>query len=485
MIRFFYLVCIFSFFNCFSQELVKTFPLDLKNNRDFFQIVNDSAKEVTLFISDKKRVKAIRFNNEMTFIDSLSTKRPDKKYVDIIGYNKNKNNYRIFWATKDNREIYSELYDFTKKEATCKEIKLSLYKEVVLQNFSVSGVFYILTSTEDSDLLNFYRFGENGGFIKKTIDVSTIKLLSNKNKKTTFYELINEGVYDDNDNKLQLITNQNVSSIVSNSKKGKIYVFDNNLVLSFDNNPSFTQTIAINLDDLSFINSLFVHPYIEIWNNETPVSNSYIFDSKILQIKFSSEELAVSLKEFNGKEIKTYTARKDTEIDFKNSDIIQENGSYDNYRVLDKTNQFIRKVHNSKPSITCEIIDGKYSVIIGGVEDIMVTGSSLPIGGFGQVSFTYGINYTLQNLISYKGKKVVYINCLFDSNFNHINDEFLKTPFEKVREFVDNSEDVIRTSGFGVQSYTFYKDVTLFKFNKNLYLGNYNSFNKEYKIFRF
>jgi hypothetical protein len=40
--------------NSFSQELVGLIPLDLKKDRDVFQVVNESTKETTLFLSDKK-----------------------------------------------------------------------------------------------------------------------------------------------------------------------------------------------------------------------------------------------------------------------------------------------------------------------------------------------------------------------------------------------------------------------------------------------
>jgi hypothetical protein len=80
-------------FISFSQELVNYTPIELKKNRDVFQIVNNDKKEVTLFVSDKIKVKAIRLNEKMQIIDSISTERPDKKkFTEMIGYNSTNSN---------------------------------------------------------------------------------------------------------------------------------------------------------------------------------------------------------------------------------------------------------------------------------------------------------------------------------------------------------------------------------------------------------
>ena len=41
------------------------------------------------------------------------------------------------------------------------------------------------------------------------------------------------------------------------------------------------------------------------------------------------------------------------DFEFKNSDIIQENGSSKNTRILGTTNQLLRKINQSYPSLSC------------------------------------------------------------------------------------------------------------------------------------
>jgi len=83
--------------NLYSQEIQNSFRFELKSNRDFFQVVNDSAKQTTFFISDRKKVTALSLDDTMKIKDSVSTERPDRKYKDILGFSGDKSNPIIYW----------------------------------------------------------------------------------------------------------------------------------------------------------------------------------------------------------------------------------------------------------------------------------------------------------------------------------------------------------------------------------------------------
>ena len=80
-------------FSSFSQEMVKSLDLKIAKNTTVFQVVEEDKKQVSLFFNDKKIAKAIRLNNELNLIDSLSANRPQKGYEDIVGYSITKNKY--------------------------------------------------------------------------------------------------------------------------------------------------------------------------------------------------------------------------------------------------------------------------------------------------------------------------------------------------------------------------------------------------------
>ena len=91
----------------FSQEIVNSIPVALKKDKTVFQVVNDSTKETTVFVSDKEKVKAICLNKKMRIIDSLSTDRLNPKiYVGMIGYNGSKSNINLFWTSSNHKDIF-------------------------------------------------------------------------------------------------------------------------------------------------------------------------------------------------------------------------------------------------------------------------------------------------------------------------------------------------------------------------------------------
>ena len=484
------ILCVFILFvfsKTFSQEIVNAFPLELNFNRDYFQIVNDSTKQVTMFISDKKRVKAIRFNQNMQIIDSISTTRAEKKYIDIIGYNKKKNNYRIYWATKKNNEFYTELYDFQNKKVTYNEFQIDFLKERIIQKITINNIFYIITVPKDKSILKFYKFGENGKPEIKELDLSSLNF--SKVNSVLYNMFDNSDNYGDKYN-LQYISDESQPSLVLSSKKNKLYHQDNNLIFTFDSDNNFTQLLTINLSDYSFNLNFIVKPELKIDEYLNENSNSFIFNDKIFQIRLTPNDFVLSIKNLKGEEIKAYTAKRENEISFKNSDIIQENGSFSSKRILEKSNQFLRKVTNSNPGIICQFVNNYYYITIGSVMDIVNSGGGMMMpmgGGFGAaptMSFGFSYSYSYQNLISYKGKKVVYINCLFDTNLIHSNGEFKSLAFDKARMFIDNDDELSESTIFNFDR-NLYKDLSLFKFNNTLYLGAFNSSINSYKIYSF
>jgi hypothetical protein len=147
----------------FSQEIVNSTPVALKKNKSVFQVVNDSTKETTLFVSDKEKVKAIRLSSEMQIIDSLSTARLNPKmYVGMIGYNENKSNVNLFWTSSNHKDIFIQQFNFDKSNSENKTYTLPLKEETFVQNFSQNGKFYIMTVLKNSNKLKLYVFDTDG-----------------------------------------------------------------------------------------------------------------------------------------------------------------------------------------------------------------------------------------------------------------------------------------------------------------------------------
>lgn len=480
-------------FISFSQEIVKEFDLKLQRKKDFFQVTNEADKEVILFLNDKEKVASIRFDTKFEIKDSLSTLRPEKKYAEIIGYSQKDCDYFVFWASKDRKEINVQNFNFLKKEIKNTPINLELKKEKVVKEITINNTFYLITIVKNTSILKFYISDENGNLNEKTVDLSHLQFRSNEGRNVNLFNVLFE-VFEEHF--IQTIHNDSPPSLALSSKKLKVYTYINDeIIFTFDNNADFTSILKINLNNFTADLKSIEQP--KVFKNDsdfnTPISNSFLIDDKIVQIKTNPTILFLTISDQNGNRINQFKTLREEEITYKNSDVFQEVSTIHNKKVLEKPKQFIRKMNNSNPGVSCYKLNGLYYTVIGSCQDISSGGGMGMAPGFGggfgpgfgssTMSFGFTPSYTIGNLVSYKGKNVVYTNCLFDLNFNHVNDEIKTSAFEKARLFLEeNGEIHEKTSLIGKN---IYEDLIVFKFNSSLYLGNYNNENKKYQIFSF
>lgn len=460
----------------FSQQLEKVLPIHFKNTNDLFQVVEEDKKQVLLFFRDKNRVLTVKFNDKFEVLDSISSTRPPKNYDDIIGYSITNNKYYSYWSTPNNKEITTQCFDFDTKKVSLKTFNLDFEKEKPVKTITVNSVFYLITAVKSSSILNFYVF-DDGNLTKKTVDLSANRFLSYDTKTCTLWSLLNSDTGLDGSLSIQNISNDTPPSLTFSANKRKVYTNGNELFFTFDNNKNFTQTVTINLNDFSATSKGYNQPYLLSVNYVEDESNSFYVNGKLIQMKLNENRLALSIKNMEGNELKTYEILKDKEVTFKNSDIIQENGSINKTRILDKSNQLLRKIYFEYPSMSCYYFNDIVYLTIGSV--------SLERGGnsnTGMIGGMYGLvgsliataitsNYSLANLNSYSNRKVVYINCLFDKDFNHVDGEVNKLAFDKLRNLAENKDDLLSQS--------------VFKFNSKLYFGGYDKQEKSYKFFSF
>ena len=234
----------------FSQEVVNSTPIALKKNKTVFQVVNDSTKETTIFVSDKEKVKAIRLNKEMQITDSLSTERLNPKiYVAMIGYNESKSNINLFWTSSNHKDLFIQKFNFNKLNSENKTYTLPLKEETFVQNFSQNGNFYIMTVLKNSDKLKLYVFDTDGKLEEKIIDLTGFRFFKSDYQKTTIYGVLNESYYaTELPFSLQKIRPENPTSLVESSKRRKCYSIGNTIVITLDSNLDYTQLITLDLD---------------------------------------------------------------------------------------------------------------------------------------------------------------------------------------------------------------------------------------------
>lgn len=448
-----------------AQDLVKSVSYTVPKKSEVFQIIEEDKKQLSLFFSSDNQISSLRFDENFEIIDSLSTKQVDKKFNEVLGYSLSDGKYYTYWT--NGKTYISKAFDFKNKTVEDKTYDVQLSKEKIIKKLSINGLFYLITVGKSSNILNFYVFND-GNFSKKVVDLSSKIFYNNFDKEASLASVFSETTVMENPYSLQNISNDSPASLVFTANKRKCYNYGDQFIITIDNNNTHTQFISINLKDFSFEHKIIGQPEIVEKIDVTNDSNSFVLEKNIIQMRLNSDNMTIAIKNFDNKTIKSFTANSDSEISFKNSEIVQENKSVKNVRILDKSNQFLRKIYNLNPSLSCYMNNENYNLTIGSVSmlennNAMIYGAML--GGItgALIGAALTSNYSTNNLNSYHDRKVVYINTLLDQNFNHVSGDAKKLAFDKLRNFVEDHKNVQ------------YK--TIFKRGKSLYFAGYTNVN--------
>jgi hypothetical protein len=459
----------------FSQEIVSATPVELKKNRDVFQTLNEDKKEVTLFVSDKIKVKALRLNEKMEIVDSLSTERPIvKTYTNMIGYNLNNDNTRLFWSSNDYEEIFTQLFDLKTRQVVTKQYSLVLKEEKILQKFSGNDNFYILSVLKKGNSLKLHIFDKEGIHTEKIMDFNRFKFLKSDNTRTDFYGILKENLLPfEAPFSMQNINVKNPTSLTDSAKKRKCYFNDKQITITIDTNVDYSQIFIIDLETFS-VTEKIVRQHSISGDRFYLSSNSFYFENKLYQVKTSMDQFYFSIKDLDNKLVKEYDASSEKQIDFKNSEMSLEGSDFGGKRILTNSSQFIRKINNLNLGISCYHIGQNTLIAFGGVSSEQQSAGQTAMSQFGLIGALIAVavyNPAMDSFNSYSNRKVVKLEGLFDNEGNHIKGELQPLAFDKIRTFFDKNNDV--------------SSQTLFRMGDFYNLGYYDNKTREYIIRKF
>lgn len=468
-----------------SQELVKSVPLVLDKKANVRRIVEQEKKQVSLFITEKSKFRWIRFDEQFSIKDSISGARPADQYDDVIGYGWSNDNYYAYWSNSKSTKILVQTFNFNTKKVTENPFSISFEKEKIISSLTIEGVFCIVSIVKNTSILHFYTF-KDGELNKKVVDLTNKRFLDEENKSVSLWNLIAIPTGFEPNFSFQTIYPEDPPSIVTNANKRKLYVFGNSLLFSIDTNKKFTQTFTINLSDFSISQKVYTQPYFDekIPTADDPQfldmsgsSNSFISKNHVVQIRTIGRLTKISAKNREGDELKSFKISEFEEINFKNSELYQESGSYKNLKTLEDSNQFSRKMNGLNCSLSLfESVD-KLGMVVGGVSVLSENNDAIMVGGLAGglagalVAAAIAPNEPINNSSYYYYRKVVYFNCLLDKNFNPVAGDLSKTSYDKLREFVEKDRILNKQVNFKIDS--------------TLFFGGYNREQNNYSFYKF
>jgi len=465
-----------------AQNETITFENSLKTSgsfiKDAFQIVNQKNGNLSVFLIDAKKIYGYLFDDNFEISKKISSEDRSRKYKVLIGSSVSSNNdYRVYLTNNKHDKFASINFSFKNNTATLNEFELDSNQERFVQTVTHNNKFYLISVVKGTSLLGIYTFDENANYTKKGVDFSSDRLVDKKGKKTNLFNLITNSYGFNTSADVHKIDENNPNSIEVTSELTKLYVRENKVLLTFDQFKSFTQILSIDLNTLEKEIRQIKKPYIEIKLSQKK-ANSYINGDHIYMLASTNDKFTFTIHDFNsGKLIKQYSATVNDTISFKNTPIIQKGGMYNNYREMEKTKKFLRKITAGDVGISVYKFKDNYHISLGGKQEIKSGGMMMPMGGFGMPIASFGsatvfFNPTYFAYNSYTNTKSTHIKGLFDVNFDHIEGEMEENVFDKIKNYQTNSS-------------ASKKGEIVFKYKDYYILGNYLLETNQYRLRQF
>lgn len=502
-IKFFFLFFILVSLLGFSQNEVLELPINYKStfydHKESLAISNEDTGDLVLFIEDEKSCKLLMLNKDLIFSSQLEIGILPRTFNSFIGYQINNNsNYTLFFTHKNKKKFGVINFDFDSNTSELIELDFKLHRESYVEGITHKNKFYLMSVTKSSSDVHFYMFDAIGNIAnKKTVDFSFLNKIETNGftKKASSY-LVSSGFnYSGSLMKMDVNT---PNAIEVTSKPNKLYVIDNNFVFTFDTDKDKTLVaILAPSKEFDIILKEFDKPILE--PTDLINHNSYLYKEKIYQIVSSPKTLVFTIRDFNSNELlKVLNIKKDEEISFKNTSIIQEGTSFGNKtRTLEDTNKFLRKVSRGDIGIASYFSKGKYKITIGSEIERASGGGFAPMGGFGGIpmgSFgplSVSFNPTFFAYGGYSSSKSTRIDCLFDNNFKHVKGDISDNVFDRIKAFEElfNNNKKKTTEGssnLNVEKYSGELELNnLFRHQGKLYFGYINTDDRNYHLIEF
>ncbi|WP_343911214.1 hypothetical protein [Aquimarina litoralis] len=297
---------------------------------------------------------------------------------------------------------------------------------------------------------------------KKTYSLRTIEHPNpyRPQEKRTLYSMLN--VVEGFSGNFSNIRHNGINPLETTVKDIKLYHKDNFITIGVDSNNKVAHFFTVDLTTLKLTYKFFEKPSIKKGFKK---NNTFLLDKYLFLLACSSEKMKFQIHNFQTNSlIKEYSLTKNDSITIKNGPIIVENGTYSDYRELEKTAKYLRKISFDKLGISAQKVNKKYNIVLGGItkkgglENINFSNSSLGVNSF-------STNYTF----SYSNR-ATYINCLFSEDFEHVKGEIPLNNYDLLKDF----EKTLKSP----------KAVHIVRNKEKLYYGYYNTEDKKYTIFR-
>lgn len=434
-----------------SQKEMVSFKNTLKTSkaeiRDVIPVVNQKTGGIAIFLADVKNVYGYKLDKNFSVQGKLSSTERRRKYRLLIGSNSDSNNNYIVYLSDNKQLKFLRLdFSFNTQEIIEKEFTFNDRKERLLQTVSIDNKFYIFSFHSLLQQVFLYTFDENGDSKRNELNFDAFKFTSKSGKEISFKRMVTPETINTPISKFFENDPQSIESVTAIRK---MYVRDGKVFFTFDQNKQYTQVASVDLNSLELDVKQFKKPLFDE-SSKARKTNSYLNGNFIFLSAGTKKKYVLRIVNYTTQEVlKEYSIEKGKPIDFKNTPIIQEGGTYAAYRELEKTKQFLRKLNQGEIGLSVLKLNEKYHISLGGSQPFSSGFIFVPIATVGNVTFFFNPSGLAYN--SYRATKSTRIECLFDKDFNHVEGEIQANAFDKMAKYqspVINAQSIFKYEDF-------------------------------------
>ncbi|WP_299102542.1 hypothetical protein [uncultured Winogradskyella sp.] len=443
-----------------------------KTLRQVINIVNPETNELVVVFRYSTFIVAHIYNQEGVLINTFRTEVLPKYKNNYFGTTINGNSYTLFFQNDYGTKFSALTLNFDSSGFQfSNKLKIPLKAETLLGSFEYNSTVYLLSTVKKTSKLKLYQLNNHEEYTEDTFDFSHIELKTYNGFKTNLNRVL-DGGYEIPD--VSMINHGEPTSLEKVIQKNKLYIDGNKLMLTNDVDDISTTLITIDLETKNSQYHNFPKPSFSKKDHGIK-SNSFVLDDRLYNMYVSKEKLDFSVFDINSKSlIKSFVITDTDSITFKNSPIILEGGDFQNYRELDKTKQFLKKVSNSNAGLSVYKNNGNYIVTLG-CSETMTSSAFMTFYGGALGGIVVGISSSIltTTFLTYTKTKSTRIECLFDKDMTSIQAKIPENNFDIISKFIES------------QPKTKFAFKSIFKTNNSFILGYFDADLALYKYFIF
>lgn len=432
-----------------------------------YPIMNEQSGYFATFIKSDDEIIGFYNDDKQTLLTTLKIKLPFNFLDVFIGSTYDGANFTLFFSDSSETKHSCIKVDFaTNRYAIIEAITIINKKERVISYIEMNASLHLITVSKKASLLHRKTLKLDGSVNEATYDLSRETFETDNGLPLTFDALL---FGKKSQNAFQTINTNVPNSLEQTSAVTKIYQNEKQIRLTNNSYQKKTYILDLDCNTNAYKLSTVENQNFDKKNTKSN-ANSFILDEWFFDTYSTTDGITLNIYDANTKQLnKTLTIIPGDSIAFKNTPIIHDSGTSNPIRDLEKTSRFVRKVNSSNIGVAAYALKDKYIVTLGATHKrpnlgLVVVGAF--IGGFAGAAL-------FSTFDAYGRTQSTHIQCLFDTDFNHVTGALPKNGFDLINAFLLE------------QNLKYSRTQTVFKYHDTYIWGYYKKAEKSYRFHQF